>query len=294
MSATETNTPGERVAAQLEAMVLRRLENDELVLPVLSTQATRCMDLVRRPDYSVDKVAQILETDPILAARILRVANSAGMGGRQPITNLQAAVARLGSRGVYSAVIEATAAAVFESRDPRIAQATRGLWQHSVAVAIVSRDLAILANIGNPEDAYLAGLLHDVGKPVLAVLMLDAEKQVMARSTRGWLDSAEWLRAITRSHRKVGVSLANTWKLPDVIVRGIADSGDYDPNDRRSVANIVRFANAVAKQQGLYVGPVDEEEVNALIMIGRSLLEVDDGAVKQLAANLTQKLQASG
>lgn len=72
MSETEAapaSTPGERVAAQLEAMVLRRLESDELVLPVLSTQATRCMDLVRKPDYTVAKVAQVLETDPILAAR---------------------------------------------------------------------------------------------------------------------------------------------------------------------------------------------------------------------------------
>jgi putative nucleotidyltransferase with HDIG domain len=290
---TETVTPGDRVALQLEALVLRRLEADELILPVLSSQATKCMDLVRRPDYTVNKVAEILETDPILAARILRVVNSAAQGARQPITNLQSAVARLGSRGVYSAVVEATAASVFESRDARIAQATKGLWQHSVAVAVASRDLAILANIGDPEDCYLAGLLHDVGKPVLAVLMLDAEKQITARSTRAWLDSAEWLRAIARSHRKVGVSLATRWQLPENIVRGIAESGDYDPADRRSVANVVRFANAVAKDQGFYVGHMDKEEVNALIMIGRSLLELDDGAIKRISAGLVQKMQAT-
>lgn len=219
--------------------------------------------------------------------------NSAANAARQPISNLQAAVARLGSRGVYSAVVEATAAAVFESKDSRIAQATRGLWQHSVATALASRDLAILVNVGDPEDSYLAGLLHDVGKPVLAVLMLDAEKQITARSTRAWLDSSEWLRAIARSHRKVGVALANRWRLPDVIVRGIADSGDYDSQERKSVANIVRFANALAKQQGIYVGEVDQEEVNALIMIGRSLLELDDAAVKRLASELPQKMQAS-
>jgi putative nucleotidyltransferase with HDIG domain len=283
-------SPGERVAAQLEAVVFRRLAANELILPVLSSQATRCLDLIRKPDYSVTKVAEVIETDPILAARILRVVNSAAVGARQPVTSIQAAVARLGSRGVYSAVVEATAASVIDSRDKRIARATKGLWQHSIAVAAGARTLATLVGAGDPEEAYLAGLLHDIGKPVLAVLLLDAEKQVTARSTRGWIDSDEWTKAINRSHRTVGVAVATKWSLPERTIKAIAESGDYDASERRSVANIVRFTNALAKQQGISVGPVDEEDVKALIMIGQSMLELDEEAVKRVANSMVEKV----
>jgi len=288
--AESTASAGERVAQQLEQVVLRRLEEDKLVLPPMPGVAMKCLDLLQKSDYTVQKIADLLETDPILTARVMRTVNSAGMATKQPATNIQAAITRLGQRNLRTVLVEASVGAVFESRDKRIADAAKGLWQHSVAVALLARDLVILLGVGDPEDAYLGGLLHDVGKPVLAILLLEAEKQVTSRTTKGFLGSDEWLKALQRSHRAIGVAIAKKWQLPEPVTRGIEDCNDYDSTDRHCVANIVRFANAIAKQQGIYVGTFDPEDINALVMIGRSLLGLEDDALVRLAGGLREKL----
>jgi len=67
---------------------------------------------------------------------------------------------------------------------------------------------------------------------------------------------------------------------------GVRDCGEYDGNDRLSVANIVRFANAVVKRRGIYVGPVDKDDTDAMVMIGQSLLGLDDKAIERATAGL--------
>ena len=90
-----------------------------------------------------------------------------------------------------------------------------------------------------------------------------------------WVESEEWQEAVDRSHRKVGIALAEKWSLPIELVSAIRDCGDYDSANRAAPANFVRFANALAKREGLYPGRWTRDN-DALIMIGRSLLGVDD------------------
>jgi putative nucleotidyltransferase with HDIG domain len=291
VSAAEASSAGERVGLQLEQMILRRLEEDKLVLPPMPSAATKCLDMLQRPDFNMGKVGELLESDPILAARVIRTVNSAAMATRQPATSIQAAVTRLGQRNLRAVLVEASVGSVFESRDRRISEAVKALWTHSVAVALLARDVAILVGLPEPDEAYLAGLLHDVGKPVLAILLLEAEKAIVARTSKGFLGSDDWLKVLARSHRTVGVALAKKWQLPGPVTKAIEDCADYDSTDRKSVANVVRLANAVAKQQGLYVGLFDPEDVNALVMIGRSLLGFEDEALVRLAGGLRDKVQ---
>lgn len=288
----DAESAGGRLGQQLEQVVLKRLQEDKLVLPPMPTVAVKCLEIIQKADFSMNKVADMIESDPILAARIMRSVNSAGMATKAPATNLQAAVTRLGQRNLRTVLLEASVGSVFESRDRRIADAARGVWQHSVAVALLARDVGILLGVGDPEDAYLTGLLHDVGKPVLAILLLEAEKLVSSRTTKPWIGSEEWMKCIQRSHRGIGVALAKRWQLPPSVVKSIEQCSDYDSLDRHSVANLVRFSNAVCKQQGLYVGDFDMEDINALVMIGRSLLGLDDDGLIRLVGGLKDKVGA--
>ncbi|MCG5054522.1 MAG: HDOD domain-containing protein [Myxococcales bacterium] len=281
-----------RVAAQLEQIALARIEQDRLALPALPAVATKCLELLRKNDFSSKKVTDLIETDPILAVRILRTANSAAFGARQPITNIHHAVTHLGANKLKTVMMEAAARPILESRDSRIADATRGLWEHSVAVALLSRDLAVVVGVAEPEDAYLAGLLHDVGKPVLAMLLLEAENMMASRSSKEWIDSTVWVETLQRSHRNVGVAVAKKWAVPEAAVKAIADCGDYDSGERNSVANLVRFANAVAKKMGLYVGKTDTDDTETLIMIGRSLLNIEDDQLARLATGLADRVRS--
>jgi len=188
-------------------------------------------------------------------------------------------------------LFELSARQVFQSHDGRIAAATRAMWDHSVAVALVARDLCALSSIAAEADtAYLAGLLHDIGKPLVASMLLEAEKLITAQVPTGWISSDAWMQIIGRSHRPVAMALASKWSLPEEIVTTIKDLTDYDSSQRQSASNYVRFANAIAKREGLVAGELNSEDVEALIMIGRSLLEVNDDLLGKLVAGLKDRV----
>src|SRR5262249_8795884 len=131
----------------------------------------------------------------------------------------------------------------------------------------------------------------DVGKPIVASMLLEAERLTMA-AERGasWMSSEDWVAAIARSHRAVGVALAQRWQLPEHLVAAIRDCSEFDNSERHAPANYVRFANAVAKREGFHVGAIDSDDVMALIMIGRSLLEVNDDILGKLTATLRERV----
>jgi putative nucleotidyltransferase with HDIG domain len=279
--------PQLRLAEQLEAIIMKKIANDQLVVPALPSIATRCLTLLKNPDFNTREVSEILESDPMIAARLLKLANSAAFGGRNSVTSIAQAVARVGSQHLKTLIIEASARKLFESVDRRIALANQALWTHSVAVALVARDLTAITGGGDPDVAYLSGLLHDIGKPVVAAMLLDAERAMQdARRKINWITGDEWIAVIQKTHRPVAVALAERWELPDVVQRTIRDCEEFDNADRLSAANIVRFANAVVKQEGIYVGTVDKDDNDALVMIGRSLLGLNEDAVKRGTAGL--------
>jgi len=271
-----------KLVEQLEAIIARKIANDQLVIPALPSVAARCIALLKNPDFSTREVSSILESDPVLAAKMLKVANSAAFGGRNSVTSISQAVTRLGAIHLKNLIVEASARKLFESTDRRIAEANSKLWTHSVAVAVVARDLTAITGGGEPDTAYLAGLLHDVGKPIVATILLDVERAMQDMRKRAvWLNDAEWIEVIQRTHRKVAVPLGLRWELPDAVLRTVRDCEEYDNADRVSASNIVRFANALVKQEGIYVGNVNKDDNDALVMIGMSLLGLDEAAVKR-------------
>jgi HD-like signal output (HDOD) protein len=282
----------DRVAAQLASIVNKRLENDQLILPALPAVAVRCLSLIKEPEFSLRDASALIEKDPILAAQLVRLAGSAALGSREPVKSVFASVTRIGTQKLRAFLIEASARKVFESRDPRIAEALKGLWDHSRVVALMTRDVVAFSNSGDSEMGYLAGLLHDVGKPVVAALLLETERSVQeARKNTVWISGAQWVGVLQRCHQNVGLALAERWQMPEPVQRAIRDCTEYDNADRLSIANCVRFANAVAKQSGVYVGPMVKDDVEALVMIGKSLLNIDDEVITRLTRGIPAMLK---
>lgn len=277
---------------QLEKIVTTRIEKDQLILPSMPAVAAKCLVLLKSPDFALKDAAAIVEKDPVLTAQVLKMANSAALGGREPMRSVLQAVTRLGVQKLRQFLIDVSARKVFESRDPRIAEASRGVWEHSQAVALLSRDVVTFSNSGDPDVGYLGGLLHDIGKPVVAAMLLEAEKAVLgAKASATWIDGKAWIGTIQRCHRSVGTKLAQKWELPETVGQCIQDCSEYNNADRLSVGNAVRFANALAKRVGLYVGDVDKEDVDALVMIGRSLLNLDDELINRLSTNIKNSVR---
>jgi putative nucleotidyltransferase with HDIG domain len=282
-----------KLATELERIVLERIANNRLVLPAMPAVPQRCLDILREPDFNVRKLVKELEAEPVLSLLVVRAANSASYGRSTALQALDQAVVRIGARQLKTLITEYAINELFDSSNRQLKDANRKVWEHSIVVAVLARDIAALIGTVEPDTCYLGGLLHDIGKPVLSAMILEIDRK-LGRATPGWIDVSAWTQIVEASHRKVGVAVATEWKLPDLITAAIRDCSDYDGSDRASVGNVVRLANALAKREGYTTGPIDVADVDAMIMVGMSMLGGDTSVVDRLVSGIAARLPSAG
>jgi putative nucleotidyltransferase with HDIG domain len=295
-----------KLVGELARIVLAKIATNKLVLPVMPKVAQDCLATLRDPRFQQRKFTSALEREPLLAASVLKNAMSAAHAGAA-VKTLDQAVSALGMDKLKSLIVEFMTRQLFQSSNPRIQAATKHVWEHSLAVATLARDIAAMTTGANSDTCYLAGLLHDVGKPVLAAMMLEAEKMLSNKSGGGpacstagagakvqdkpsWVDAELWTSTIEQGHRQVGTALAKEWKLPDDVTAGIRDCTQYDTANPGGAANVVRFANALAKREGFATGPFAVDEVEARIEVGRSMIGADQAMIERIVAGLAERV----
>jgi putative nucleotidyltransferase with HDIG domain len=278
------------MASRVEESVLAAIESNGLELPTMPLVAARALSMLGRDDFSFAQIAALIESDPIVAARLLRLARSAAFAGLSRFDSVLTCVTRLGGEELRLFLVESAVHHVLESRDPCIAQMCRDLWRHSLAVAIISRDLAVAIRALHPDAAYLGGLLHDLGRPVLASTLLDAEQRLLGTRTQRWIMPSAWLAIISGKHRSIGAAVSRKWGLPEPVSQAICNAAEYDTADRFSTANVVLLADTLAKREGIYVGPITAEEIEQRLSIGKQLLSVDDAVIERLVADLADRI----
>jgi putative nucleotidyltransferase with HDIG domain len=294
--AAATKGAGNNYAAlreKLKGMLLERIESGKLVLPAMPTTASRVIESLESGTHQ-DKAATLLEQDPALALEVLRLANSATFAPRSRIESISHAMTMLGQQRLRTLLVSASARQVFISRNRTIRDLTTSLWQHSVGVATVARQIAVRAAFPDKEGPYLAGLMHDIGKPIVAIHLLDLERSVSRSVQDHWIEPNEWLSIVTEVHRPVGIAVAKAWNLSQETQKAIADCVEFDPIERASAANAVRFANALAKREGVYAGAVDMEQVETVLLIGRSMLGLDEDGIAALSTALRSVTAGEG
>jgi HD-like signal output (HDOD) protein len=180
----------------------------KLELPLLPTYATQVVALCSNPDSDARSLAQLLQLDPALAAHVLSIANSAAMGAREPIVSLQQAIARLGARTLANVALSvAVRTKIFSAG--RHLERVRALWRHSALTAEWGREIARLRR-QNVESAFLCGLLHEVGAPVVLQAIDDLQLRTPLEFTPEQVDAA-----VERLHCELGERLVRAWNLPE-------------------------------------------------------------------------------
>jgi putative nucleotidyltransferase with HDIG domain len=279
------------VADKLAEIINARIASDKLVVPTMPAIAVECLKAVRDPRQTFKSVGDVIAKDPVLTSRVLKLANSAAFPGLTPANTLEGAISRMGIEGLTVVLVQYSVYQAFTSRDERIRNSFRGIWEHSLGVALIAKDLATRVLAGpDPSAAYLAGLLHDVGKPVVAALLLEAEKQLGQGRNKGWIDESIWRKIVSESHRKVGVNLAKQWNLPAEVVSTIENCKAYDRLAPRSCANVVRLANALAKRAGLYAGETTSAEIDKTIEAGQLIVGLGPEAVAKSIKDIYAKV----
>lgn len=187
-------------------------------LPPLPAAAARALTLARDPDSSSESLARVVSTDPALAARVLAMSRSVTYLRRQPPRTLQEAIATVGLRALRRILIAASARAAYRADD----QVAQSLWAHSLAAGLAAEELSkAMGGSASAGDAFIAGLLHDIGKLVLHL------SNPAAFATLGVFDEEAERRLFGTTHDEIGGRLAEKWGLEPDIVAGIL--GHHDP-----------------------------------------------------------------
>jgi HD-like signal output (HDOD) protein len=194
--------------AALDLLLSAHFADRELELPLLPTYATQVVALCSDPSSDARSLAQLLQRDPSLAAHVLAIANSAALGAREKVVSLQQAIARMGVRTLASVALSiAVKTKVF--RAGRHLERVQRLWRHSSIAAIFAREIA-RSRRKSVESAFLCGLLHDVGAPVVLQAVDDIQSRTGLEFAAQEIDAA-----LARFHAEVGGRLVRAWGLPE-------------------------------------------------------------------------------
>ncbi|WP_371324944.1 HDOD domain-containing protein [Dechloromonas sp. ZY10] len=219
--------------------IAKELEGD-VVFPTCFDLIVRLREVLQKPDFTLNHVSNVISLDPLVSSKVLRQANSAIYGGSK-VLDLRGAVTRLGVNAVRSIVMGIAMQQFMLSRHlVSFGEVTRHLWEHSVRSACAARVIARRLTAISPEDAQLAGLVHDLGAFYMIYRAAQYEELRIRPDTVKYL-VFEW-------HESIGQTLLAALGMPEHIVTAVGDHDQPRPLPPRplSLADVVHAANHIA------------------------------------------------
>ncbi len=225
-------------------------------VPSLPGSATQAIQLLQDPDVDMEELARVIEYDPGLTANLLRLVNSPYFGTPRSASSVKEALVRLGTNDFFQLVVASAVA-------PMLRLAVKGyelppddLWEHSVAVAIGSGELAAVLGLTPPDHTFTAGLLHDIGKILLGTFVEVDALPIMEIALEGGVpfEVAEQ-QVLGIDHAEVGAFLLESWNLPPCIVEAVQwhHMPECFPGDS-PVVDLIHIADALSMIEGIGTG----------------------------------------
>ncbi len=188
-------------------------------LPTLPFIALEVNKLLEDPDVSLSMVSQVIEKDPSIAMKILKLVNSAFYGCRSSVNTLSKAIMLLGFNTVRNAILSVSVIEAFSGADDLEGFKQNDFWRHSVGVAVISKKIAELTRTQAPDNCFVAGLLHDIGKVILTQYFKDLFEKIWTTSRVENLSFYAAEKKESRvDHAMIGSHLAKKWALPKDLV----------------------------------------------------------------------------
>jgi len=277
-------------------------------LPTIPVVATQVLQLLDNPDVNVDKVADLMLTDQVMTARVMKMVNSPIYRPSHEITSLKRALVYLGVRHIKEIALTSSFISAFEDKGGAIDIST--FWAHAFGVGMVSKIIAEKIRYPDVEKAYLAGIVHDIGEVVLSYYQPEIFAKILNRIKEqpGRLVDLE-LDAFKTTHNEIGYCIAEKWNFPEAYREVIL----YHHSPREATGDpvicaIVNLADLFCSVRDLYYGGdvwasfnLSEEEGWAILKeqhpnlaqfdVERFCYELDDAVpvVKELVASIFTK-----
>lgn len=264
---------------------LEDLIDNTVTIPTIPTVLMEINRIFASPDGSAQEAASVIEKDPAIAAKALRLVNSSIYGLSNKVASIQLACSILGLKVIKNIVVQATVVESFGTSVPGLESFDPGwLWDHSFKTAMAARLLVERTEIQSgmdKEDAYTSGLIHDVGKLLLlqstpaqfgeAVLLSRAEGIPLAKA-----EAEEF----GFSHAHVGGLLANRWQLPELVQAAVMyHHSPATEADDWARGFLIKAANTIAHRCAASDGPyaadmLDSDAMEALQINAETMEEI--------------------
>lgn len=241
------------MAKQAKSLVsLQDVQRRVDTLPTLPEITTFVMNLLEDPDSSAQDVSNVIVRDPSLSGQIMKLVNSAYFGLPQKIGDLNRAIALLGYGRIKNLVLSLSLIRVFRTISKKQREDFAKFWEHSAVVAGLMKRVALRLGLEEPEQAFLTGLLHDVGK-VAFMGYFPKEYAAVVRSAeedKQSFSDAE-AAAFSTGHAAVGAWMAKNWNLPADVVNAIETHHDEGAWDSDLLSAALYFADFAARSRGV-------------------------------------------
>lgn len=281
-----TTAPDEELSPELQKAMNRVRE-----ISSLPEVTARIVEVVEDPRSTAQDMHEIVKHDPALAAKVLKVVNSAFYGLPSQIASLDRAIVMLGLSAVKNIALAASLSRLFSPGPISARFVGRDLWTHCISVGVCTRLLA-QASFGRVEEAFVAGLVHDIGLLVEFQLFPDKLKAVAERCDAQPQDflAAEH-ELIGGDHQAFGAALAAKWKFP--LGLRCAVSRHHNPEtlkpELKRVVTAVQLADTICCQNelGFYLTAQTQEITDEVL----DHVGVDEQQVAELLENLPERIQ---
>ena len=225
--------------------IMRKSSRDVLLaliprLPVYPAAAVKALTALARPDVCLKGLEQISRTDQVLAGQLLQAANSAFFNPRYPLKTVRDAIAYIGIDHTRSILSTAALRPLFKT------PGSQQLWAHSMETAQVAEQIAELSGKVNPGEAFLAGLVHDVGRLAITLFPAQAIQAYDRLTAKGCEATIAELVLFGFDHAEAGAEVLRIWKFPEEMVAAIRHH--HNPSrlasDLAAVLYVAEFWNA--------------------------------------------------
>lgn len=270
-------------------------------MPAFPKSVQKILELTRNLNCSPKELVQVIEKDPVMTVRILRVLNSAYYSLPNKITSVNHAVVFLGLNTIKNLALSIASVGILPKQNAAGFDVNQYL-QHSLTTAGIAKHLSSRIGGSDPMDCYVAGLLHDFGKVVFAQFMPEQFKMALDKSLQ---DNVPLFLAETATigtdHTVVGSMLAEKWQFPQPLIDSIRNHHDEDAGVTVMGA-CVFAANEVSKKMKFgYAGSLCIENFPASVEnyfggnVGELILSIGDSELSRIAeeAKLFSQMEAA-
>jgi HD-like signal output (HDOD) protein len=239
----------ESTTKPFKEMIEEHLASGETRLPAFDKTALKIQQEITKSEPDFEMIRKLIREDQALTAQVLKMANTAFFSGLSKVETVRDAIVRLGIEQISNIVILVTQKQIFKPSNRHASEFMEKLWRHSVGTAIGSSWLA--KKSGYPQiasQAFVAGLLHDIGK----LFLLTVIESIHAKKTYNFNPSREFVTEIMDSlHTEQGWLLTQNWNLPEAYCLVARDHHVEDFDNRNTLLVLVRMVDMTCNKMGI-------------------------------------------